>query len=296
MKKVLITGASGLLGANLMEQLSEDFDVYGTSSTAFNDSYNEKYKVFDLRSDDYSQLFDWIQPDIIIHSAALINGNYCQNNPEEAFLINAFSCYKLAKQSPDHTKIIYISTDAVFSSDLHLAKESDVTKPENNYGKSKELGEFLLLNSIKEIVVVRTTIVGLNLNKKRSSFVEWIIKSVNNSELINLFSDVLFTPISVWRLGLELKRLINEGFKKQVYHIAGSEVVTKYDFGFELIKSINGDLEYINKGRIVDFTDRAKRSNDQSLSCELFETDYSVKLPSLRETINELKVKYDEQY
>lgn len=294
MKKVLITGASGMLGASLLEQFYEVFEVYGTSSSDFNERKTQNFKTFDLRSEDYSELFEWVQPDIIIHSAAIINGNYCQNNPEEAFLVNAFSCYKLTKYSPDHTKIIYISTDAVFPSDIHLAKESDFTRPENNYGKSKELGEFFLLNAQKEILIVRTTIVGLNINLLRKSFIEWIIESAIKNESINLFDDVYFTPITIWRFGTELKRIISKGFKKQVYHIAGGEVSTKYNFGYELVKSINGNLEYINKGSIKDFADRAKRSNDQTLFCELYETDYSVKLPSLQETINEIEAKYYE--
>lgn len=294
MKKVLITGASGMLGASLLEQFDGEFEVYGTSTSDYNERKVKHFKIFDLRSEDYTELFDWVQPDIIIHSAAIINGNYCQKNPEEAFSINAFSCYKLAKYSPDHTKIMYVSTDAVFPSDIHLAKESDYTRPENNYGKSKELGEFLLLNAQKEVVIIRTTIVGLNLNLQRKSFVEWIIESVNNNESINLFNDVYFTPITIWRFGTELKRLISEGFKKQVYHIVGGEVSTKYDFGYELVQSINGNLDSVNKGSINGFADRAKRSNDQTLSCELYESDYSVKLPSLQETINEIEAKYYE--
>lgn len=294
MKKVLITGASGMLGASLLEQFYEEFEVYGTATSDFSERKIENFKIFDLRSEEYSELFEWVQPDIIVHSAAIINGNYCQTNPEDAFLINAFSCYKLANYSPDHTKIIYVSTDAVFPSDLHLAKESDFTRPENNYGKSKELGEFLLLNSEKEVVIIRTTIVGLNLNLQRKSFVEWIIGSVNKKESINLFNDVYFTPITIWRFGVEIKRIIQEGFKKQVYHIAGGEVASKYDFGYELVKSINGNLGSIKKGSIKDFSGRAKRSNDQTLSCELYESDYSVKLPSLQETINEIEAKYYE--
>lgn len=294
MIKILITGASGMLGASLLEQFDEEYDVYGTATSDFNERNVKNFKNFDLRSQEYTELFDWVKPDIIIHTAAIINGNYCQNNPEEAFSINAFSCYKLAKYSPNHTKIIYVSTDAVFPSDIHLATEADFTRPENYYGKSKELGEFLLLNTKKEVLIVRTTIVGLNLNVKRKSFVEWIIESVSTNESINLFDDVYFTPITIWRFGTELKRLIREGFKKQIYHIAGGEVITKYDFGFELLKSINGNLDNINKSSIYYFANRAKRSNDQTLSCELYESDYSVKLPSLQETIKEFEKKYYE--
>ena len=295
-KKILITGASGMLGANLVSQLQNQYDVYSTSSSDFKEREFGKFKVFDLNQEDYSPLFSWVNPDIIIHCAAITNGNFCQNNPYEAFLTNSFSCNKLVSFSNKECHIIYISTDAVFSADIHLAKESDIPNPENIYGKSKELGEFLMQSSQKKISIIRTTIVGLNLNSKKSGFAEWIIRSQQKGEKINLFEDVLFTPISIWRLGEEIISLIQNPISRKICHISGSEIVTKYDFGYELVKSLNGNFDLLTKGSIREFSGRAKRSTDQTLSCKKYEMERSVKLPTLTETVNDIKIKYNERY
>ena len=140
--KILITGASGMLGSSLASELSKSHEVFGTGNSKVNLPFN--YKPFDLAEESYKTLIEWSKPDFIIHCAALTNGNYCENNALEAFTINAYSVKKLLDATPENVKIIYISTDAVFPSKIHLAKENECTSPESVYGKSKELGEFFL--------------------------------------------------------------------------------------------------------------------------------------------------------
>ena len=145
-KRVLITGASGMLGASLTSFFSKDFDVFATGNSDFKSKFSH-YKIFDLHKGNYKELIDWAMPDYIIHCAAITNGNLCSENPMLAFDVNGFSIHKLLDHTTEDTRIIYISTDAVFLIFSHLSKESDLTCVSNVYGKSKELGEFFLINS-----------------------------------------------------------------------------------------------------------------------------------------------------
>ena len=186
-------------------------------------------------------------------------------NPLEALNVNGLSVNNLLNSTDSNVKIIYISTDAVFPSNLHLAKEKDCVHPENIYGKSKEMGEFFLLNSVRDYLIVRTTIVGLNENKSKSGFVEWIINSSKNNETISLFEDVVFNPISIWDLAEELKYLIVEDkIDSEILHIAGNEICTKYEFGKLLLEELKLPTLNVSKGSIKAFKDRAKRCSDQS--------------------------------
>ena len=108
MKKILITGASGMLGATLVEELKNDFDVFASGSSYFKDQYI-KYMKFDLKSDSFNNLINWSNPDIIIHCAAITNGNYCKEKPKEAFDVNGLSIYKFLESSKSSVKFIYIS-------------------------------------------------------------------------------------------------------------------------------------------------------------------------------------------
>lgn len=295
-KNVLITGTTGMLGATLVNLFRKDFNVFATGSKNPEVQVADNFMAFDLSSSDYSELIDWSKPEIIVHCAALTNGNYCEQHPNEAFLVNGITLNKFVKAVSDTTHIIYISTDAVFSNDTHNADENVCTQPESVYGKSKEIGEFFLVNSNVNYTIVRTTIVGTNLNKSKQGFVEWIVNSAKNGTDISLFDDVKFTPISIWNLAKQLKYIIhnNSQFSQKIVHVAGSEICTKYEFGIALLKALNLPIEKIQCGKISQFKERAKRSTDQTLSCKEFEKIAKVKLPSLSETVADIKENYNE--
>ncbi|MDC0296162.1 sugar nucleotide-binding protein [Akkermansiaceae bacterium] len=293
MINILITGCSGMLGASLSICLSKYYRVYTTGRSESVEGVIN-YKPFDLLKDCYKELIDWSQPELIIHCAALTNGNYCEKNPSEAFNINGISVNKFLNSTNKNVSIIYISTDAVFPSSLGFAKESDCVFPESVYGKSKELGEFFLKASLdRNYTIIRTTIVGLNINKKKSGFVEWIINTVNNNQQISLFTDVLFTPITIWDLAEEIKFLIRTAnVKSKTLHIGG-EICTKFHFGKKLLDGLCISTEKLAESSISSLKDRAKRSSDQSLDSSYYEKNYDRSLPNLNKTIKNIIKHYE---
>lgn len=289
--RILVTGVSGMLGSSLVIELSQKHEVFGTGNSPM--EIPIPYKPFDLSQESYDELIRWSQPHVIVHCAALTHGNYCQNNPLEAFNINGYSLQKFMDATDDNVNIIYISTDAVFPSRLHMAKETDCPSPENIYGKSKELGEFFLLNSNRQFTIVRTTILGFNSHRNKQGFLEWIINSVKSDEEISLFDDVLFTPITIWDFIKEIDFLIDEGsYSEKVLHIAGREACTKYTFGIAMLEALSLSTDVVKKGYISSFEARAKRSNDQTLDCNFYQQRFDRTLPKLKNTINTIKEFY----
>jgi dTDP-4-dehydrorhamnose reductase len=290
--RILVTGASGMLGSTLAIELSRNHKVFGTGNSDI--TLPIDYRVFDLSNESYKELIDWSQPELIIHCAAITNGNYCQENCLKAINVNGVSVHKILNATNTTTKIIYISTDAVFSSSSHMAKEVHSVFPENIYGKSKELGEFFLNNSQdRQYTIIRTTIVGLNINKNRIGFVEWIINTAKENKKLGLFTDVLFTPISIWDLVDEINFLINtDNINSETIHIGG-ELCTKYEFGYRLLDKLNISTKTLSKTLISSYKDRAKRSNDQSLDSSYYSEKYQRKLVTLDQTILKLKAHYE---
>ncbi len=292
MKRILITGTSGMLGSSLSLALSKRYNVFGTDNSI--NSLPIKFKLFDLSSKSYKELIDWAKPEIIIHCAALTDGNFCEINFQDAFNINGYSVKKLLDSTDDNVKIIYISTDAVFSSKLNLAKETDNKVPENIYGKSKELGEFFLINSNRNYLILRTTIVGINVNNLNNGFVEWILSTVKNNQNVTLFTDVLFNPISIWDFIEEIIFLVKSNkYYNNIFHLCGTEPVTKYRFGIELIEEFNLNKDFIIKSKISEFKARAKRSTDQTMDCSKYINLTNRTLPKLSETIKSIKLNYN---
>ena len=281
-----------MLGSTLAKELSRKYKVYGTGNSEISPLI--EYKRFDLLNDSYKELIAWSQPELIIHCAAITDVSFCQKNHLKSFKINGISVNKLLETTNNKTKIIYISTDAVFPSSVHLAKEHDCVCPENIYGKSKELGEFYLKTSVdRNYTIIRTTIVGLNINKKKIGFVEWIIKTAKENKELGLFSDVLFSPISIWDLISEIIFLIDtNNINSETLHIAG-ELCTKYEFGNKLLKKIGISNDKVFENSISTLEGRSKRSNDQSLDSSLYFKKYNRNPVSLKQTLNKIMENYE---
>ena len=183
--RLLITGASGMLGANLCNMLKDSFHAYGTSRNNYNGNKINNYKIFNLLEDDYSELLEWAKPDCVIHCGAITDIDYCQREKRKAMYVNGHSVRKFMKLKFNF-KLIYISSDAVYGKNTHMACINDFTKPLNIYGESKLLGEQYCTERNKVNTVLRVTIIGRNLNESKMSFTEWIVNSVKNKESITL--------------------------------------------------------------------------------------------------------------
>lgn len=289
MKRVLITGASGMLGATLVKLWSNKYNIFATSRSNFSDNTAKNYKIFDLKSKNYEDLIEWAKPDIIVHCAAITNVDYCEENLEEAMIINGESVRKLIDFAPN-ANLIFISTDAVFPCQTHLTNENSMTGPENNYGRSKEYGESFIKNSLKNSCIVRTTIVGKNINTYKQGFVEWIINSIKRGNHITLFNDVFFTPISIWHLADELEWIMNNDVPR-ILHVSGAEITTKYEFGYRLCHEMKLDTSLIKVGSMDDIQFRAKRAKDQTLDSSYYVSISKRKLPNFEDNIKIL-IKY----
>ena len=282
--RILITGASGMLGATFIEKWRDKFEIFATDKESFTNSPAKNFMGFDMLNDSYDVLINWAKPDVIIHCAAITNVDYCEDNPEQAMAVNAESVNKFLKYGSD-ARLIFISSDAVFPDGIHMATEKDQTSPENVYGKTKETGEKYINNALGSHLAIRTTIVGKNINPSYQGFVEWIVNTVKNGKEITLFEDVLFTPITTWHLANEMEWIMRSNISG-IVHVAGGEPISKYDFGKKICEGLELDTKLIRKGNMDNVKFNAKRSNDQTMDSGLYHSLSSRFLPSVDETVD----------
>lgn len=295
MKKIMITGITGLLGSNLAYILKKDFYLYGISRSIFNMSGVES-KQFDLQENNMLyQYIKEVRPDILIHAAAITNVDLCEESTELARISNSQTTKFIAEVCKEFAiKLIYISTDSVFDGTKDgLYSEYDKPNPINKYAETKLLGEKHVLEN-DNALVLRTNFYGFNYQDKYS-FGEWILYSLQENKTINLFQDIFFSPILVNDIAPIIKKTVDKDMLG-LYHMCGSEKISKYDFGIYLKKRFN-----ISKGAIIKSSSetanfKAKRPKNMGMINDKLCKDLGITIKTPEESINEFYHLYCSDY
>lgn len=294
MKRVYITGIAGMLGANIAYLLKDRYEITGVDKVPFI-ADKIKCEQFDLL--DHAKLKESIlqaAPDYLIHTAALINVDLCEEEEELAHRLNCELTAFLAKICEDIScKMVYISTDAVFhGDDEKLYTEQDMTGPVNQYGKTKLLGEEEVLQ--RNHLVVRTNIYGFNVQDK-NSFGEWIYKALQRGESLNMFIDIDFSPILVNELAEVIVKLFEEDFRG-LYHVCASGAISKYEFGKYLQSIFSLPDGQICESMSDDFPFKAKRSKHMGMSNERVKEQLGIEISTPKESIERFFGLYKDGY
>ena len=154
--KVLITGSSGFLGRYLLKYAPCNLQIFAHSRKKISLSHNPTPVYFDLREKSFIEKVKGINPKLIIHNAAMAGVDQCEVERDEAFRINILSTKMLAEYAENAgSRLIYISTDQVFTGKESLYEENDKPSPVNYYGQTKLDAEIEIQRILKNFVIIR---------------------------------------------------------------------------------------------------------------------------------------------
>jgi len=155
--KLLITGASGLLGNKIVKLATINHTVIPLHNTKPLHTSSLKLEITNLS--EVLNLFQKLEPDIVIHTASETNVDKCETEKEHAWKINAEGTRNIAVAcSKVGAKLVYISTDYVFDGEKGNYDEQDKPNPINYYGVTKLEGENQVINNCKNYVILRTSV------------------------------------------------------------------------------------------------------------------------------------------
>src|SRR6476659_2962912 len=194
--KIVILGAGGRLGAALMREYREKYDIAGFD-----------HAELDLASlDDVRGKLGAMNFDVLINAAAFTNVDLCETERDRAFLINAEAPGVLAKIASDKgARLIHFSNDYVFDGEKRAPyTEEDRANPISAYGESKLAGETNVLAMENGHLVVRVSWV---FGPDRPSFVDGIIKRAQESRRVDAIADKFSAPTYTVDIAAALPRL-----------------------------------------------------------------------------------------
>ncbi len=291
--KLYITGIAGLLGNNIVKKLVNRCEITGVDILDLNIP-NISYEKFSLYETELLRKhLTAVKPDALIHTAAAVNVDECEENIEWARKLNEEVTGDIAKICRDlGIKLVYISSDAVFDGkDDKLYTETDPVNPLNVYARTKLGGEKQVLTCDRNLVF-RTNIYGQNIQDKKS-FGEWIVSSLEEGKTLNMFEDIDFSPILV----SDLAEIIYKALEVDLcglYHVCATGCISKYEFGIKLKEIFNLHTGTINKAQSELMHFKAERSKHMGMSNEKIKKDLGIKIRTPEESIREFKRLYDE--
>lgn len=262
--KILITGANGLLGQKLVEQLVSDgkFEVIATGKGPCRlkgDGF--KYESLDITNpEEINEVFSRIAPVTIIHSAAMTNVDQCELNQEECVLINVKATEYLVKAAEKvQSHFIFVSTDFIFSGENGPYDEEADAAPVNFYGETKLTGENLVKNSKTSWAIARTVLVyGIANDLSRSNIILWVKSSLEAGKEIQVVDDQVRTPTLAEDLAAGCI-LIAEQKAEGIFNISGSDVLTPYEMAMMTADFFGLNKDLIQRTDSGRFTQPAKR-------------------------------------
>ncbi|XP_077984035.1 methionine adenosyltransferase 2 subunit beta-like [Glandiceps talaboti] len=232
MKRVLITGASGLLGRPILKEFSSaSWEVFGCAFTRATGSLR---KVDICDENQIRAAMQEFKPTVVIHSAAERRPDIVEKQEEVTKKLNVDATAMLAKLCGEFGAfMVYISTDYVFDGTSPPYKEDAATNPLNKYGESKLAGEKATLDNHSECAVLRIPILYGQLESLDESAVTTLFKSVLDSSKAAPMNDVQIRyPTHVKDIAVVIRNLAEERLEdssiKGIFHWSANEVMTKY--------------------------------------------------------------------
>tara|TARA_Y100000034_G_C6909557_1_gene423539 strand:- start:9423 stop:10328 length:906 start_codon:yes stop_codon:yes gene_type:complete len=285
--KILITGANGLLGSNLCLMYSKNNEIYATDKEEPKIENCSNHKL-DVTKEEDIQLIEKLNPELIIHCAAIINLDYCEENKKEARETNVLGSEKIAKVTKKlNAHMIYISSDSIFDGERGNYNEEDEPNPLNYYGETKLESEKIISSILENYTIIRTNIYGWN-KQNKVSLAEWMLNKLENKEELHAVKDVFFSPILVNNLGEAILELYNLKYKG-IINVAAPNNCSKLDFAKKIAETFNLDKDIITPISIGDLELKAKRPKNMSLNIEKAKCILKTKLLSINEGLTKFK-------
>ncbi|EOW9526947.1 dTDP-4-dehydrorhamnose reductase [Bacillus cytotoxicus] len=257
--KVCITGANGQLGKELQEVFMHDkYEVHPLGKDALDVT----------KMEDVMRLMQQLQPDIIIHAAAYTKVDKAEEEQALAFLVNAIGTRNIAVVAQEcNAKLVYISTDYVFSGDQKEGyHEFHATAPINIYGHSKLAGEQFVQSLHHRYFIVRTSWLY---GKHGHNFVKTILRLADEKEEISIVSDQIGSPTYAGDLARMIERLVETNLYG-IYHVCNSGSCSWYEFAKKALQMMRKDVK-VHPITTKDYGAKAKRPRYSILKNHMIE-------------------------
>lgn len=262
-KRILVTGASGLLGRSLAAHLEDLGSVTGVGHS----NPTGALISVDLReAGALETLLADARPDVVVHSAAYRDPDFCEEHPREARRLNLAPVERFCQLLPESVPLLFISSDYVFDGGAAPYREEDARHPVNEYGRLKVMAEDLVLRRDRGLVLRIPLLIGAGPTWEDSGFISKTIAAIRTPAPSSLDDAGVRFPTWIEDVAFAASHLLETG-AEGVYHYSALEGGTKYEWARELADLTGLSMDHIAPDREGSST-RAARPGDTHLAVD----------------------------
>ena len=294
--KLLITGASGLLGISLALEAMREHEVFGVNRGKLQSAPFRVLRADLTHKDELDAILDAAQPDWLVNCAALTNLDVCEEYPDQARVINTEMPAQLAEACAKRSiRLVHISTDAVFDGiQTDPYTEEDQPNPLGVYSQTKLDSEWVVKEANSQAIIARVNFFGWSLSG-RHSLGEFFVNNLREGKPVYGFTDVIFCPIFVYHTArLLLDMLENE--LCGLYHVVGGQTMSKYQFGMQIAHRFGLNEQLISPRSVERSGLTARRSHNLWLSTHKLSTDLGREIPHFSTGLEEFYTQFQQGY
>ena len=275
-KKMLVIGGTSLLGYKLLSN-TNDFELYASyNKNIINLKNVETLKIDITNKKNCEKIFD-VKPDIIINTAAITNVDYCEKFEKNAFDVNVTGTKNIAKIAEKlGSKLIHISTDAVFSGSKKFYVEEDKPNPISVYGKTKLESE-KIISKVNDSVILRPSVLfgwipfeyikTKDESRKTMNFGLWVIDQLYKNNKISIVNDQINTPTLADNLAENIIEIIKTDLTG-IFHLSGLSCISRLDFSKKIAKTFGYSDNLISSISSEKLKQIAPRTLESCLKCD----------------------------
>ena len=292
LKKLLVIGASGLLGSKIIARGRNKYHVVGTCNPECDGRSDWRLEPLDIGSkDEVERLFQKVAPESVILAAAMTNVDACEKEPMKANRINATGPELVARSCRTAgVRLVHVSTDYVFDgSKSRKYREDDVPRPISVYGMSKLAGERAVMSTLPQAAVARTAVLyGWNPLEDKGNFVTWVLKKLRAGEKATLFQDQWISPTFADDLAIALLDLVDSS-ASGLWHVAGPDCLDRPGCGRIIARTFGLDEKLIMPVPSSSVSLPAKRPKNSCLDVSKVEKLLNRKMVSFEDGLKAMK-------
>ncbi|KAA3616184.1 MAG: dTDP-4-dehydrorhamnose reductase [Calditrichaeota bacterium] len=296
---VLVTGAHGLLGYNLIKQLKNKFDVFALDLFIKKELCLQgvKYIKADITNQkEMTALIKSHHPRYIFNAAAYTNVDGAETEKELCWKINVEGVARLAHAARlSGSRLIHVSTDYIFDGNSGPYSEDIKPDPLGYYGKSKLAGENELTTSGANWAIGRTMVLYGFAPGARLNFVTWIVEQLRNKNKIRIVDDQIGNPTLASDLASALIKLAVSSIN-DVFHLSGSEIIDRYHFAKMVADVYQLDPNLIERIKTADLGQAANRPLNSGFLLKKAKKELGIQMLDARSGIEQLKSEIENKH